>query len=86
MSVWLNRVQTIYKFSSETTVFDRITDGDESAHMREIEHLFEWCRNNNLSLGIKKTKQLIFDFKKGKPGNHLEMFLLARVRSLCILQ
>ncbi|XP_069743610.1 all trans-polyprenyl-diphosphate synthase PDSS2 isoform X2 [Narcine bancroftii] len=32
-----------------------------------IEHLAEWCTNNNLALNVTKTKELIVDYRKRKP-------------------
>jgi len=47
-----------------TTVVRLITKGDESAYREEVQRLTEWCTENNLSLNIKKTKELIIDDKK----------------------
>ena len=43
-----------------------ITDGDERAYRRETEDLTLWHDNNNLSLDINKTKEIIVDFRKSK--------------------
>ena len=43
-----------------------ITDGDERAYRREIKYLTLWCDNNNLSLNVNKTKEIIVDFRKSK--------------------
>ena len=43
-----------------------ITNNDERAYRSEIEDLALWCHNNNLSLNINKTKEIIVDFRKSK--------------------
>jgi hypothetical protein len=52
------------KFADDTTVLGLITKGDESAYREEVHRLTEWCSENNLSLNIKKTKELIIDYRK----------------------
>ncbi len=41
-----------------------ITDDDESAYREEVHTLTNWCHNNNLSLNISKTKELVVDFRR----------------------
>ena len=40
-----------------------------SNYIAEVEHLAEWCRENYLQLNVKKTKELIVNFRK--ENNHL---------------
>ena len=60
---------TIVKFADDTTVIGLISDNDEAAYREEVQHLAEWCADNNLALNTKKTKELIVDFRK-KDGTH----------------
>ena len=46
-----------------TQVAGLITDNDETA-CREVRDLTMWCKENNLSLNVIKTKQMIFDYRK----------------------
>ena len=39
------------------------TDNDETAK-REVRDLAMWCQNNNLSLNVIKTKEIIVDYRK----------------------
>uniref|UniRef100_A0A3B4TE14 Reverse transcriptase domain-containing protein n=1 Tax=Seriola dumerili TaxID=41447 RepID=A0A3B4TE14_SERDU len=55
---------SIVKFADDTTVIGLIRNNDESAYREEVQHLAEWCADNNLALNIKKTKELIVDFRK----------------------
>ncbi len=54
----------IIKFADDTTVVGLITDNDESAYREEVHTLTNWCHNNNLSLNISKTKDLVVDFRR----------------------
>jgi hypothetical protein len=50
---------TIIKFADDTTV---ITDNVETAYREEeVRELAVWCQDNNLSLNVSKTKELIVD-------------------------
>ena len=55
-----------------TTVVGLITDNDETAYREEVRDLAVWCKDNNLSLNVSKTKELIMDHRKrrGRTGPH----------------
>ena len=55
---------TIIKFADDTTVVGLITDNDETANREEVKELAVWCQDNNLSLNVSKTKELIVDYRK----------------------
>ncbi|KAM9414070.1 uncharacterized protein ACWYII_025593 [Salvelinus alpinus] len=55
---------TIIKFADNTTVVGLITDNDETAYREEVRDLAGWCQNNNLSLNVTKTKEMIVDYRK----------------------
>ena len=55
---------TIIKFADDTTVVGLITDNDETAYREEVRDLAGWYQNNNLSLNVTKTKELIVDYRK----------------------
>eukprot|EP00061_Rhincodon_typus_P013771 g40356.t1 len=57
-------MNAIHKFTDDTTTVGRISNNDESKYRREIESLVTWCNENNLSLNVGKTKELIIDFRK----------------------
>ncbi|KAI3351758.1 hypothetical protein L3Q82_020593, partial [Scortum barcoo] len=46
--------------------WDRIANNDESDYRQEVEHLEGWCRKNNLCINVKKTKEMIVDFRRGR--------------------
>lgn len=41
--------------------FGLITGGAENAHSREVAEPVTWCHDNNLSLNVDKTKEMIID-------------------------
>eukprot|EP00061_Rhincodon_typus_P014395 g41387.t1 len=68
------QTNAIYKFADDTIIVGRISNKDESKYRREIESLVTWCNENNLSLDISKTKELIIDFRK-KGGEHDPIYI-----------
>uniref|UniRef100_A0A4W5KKS1 Reverse transcriptase domain-containing protein n=1 Tax=Hucho hucho TaxID=62062 RepID=A0A4W5KKS1_9TELE len=55
---------TIIKFADDTTVVGLITNNDETAYREEVRDLALWCQDNNLSLNVTKTKEMIVDYRK----------------------
>jgi hypothetical protein len=45
----------------DTTVVGLITDNNETAYREEVRDLAGWCQNNNLSLNVIMTKEMIVD-------------------------
>ena len=41
-----------------------ITNNDETAYREEVRALGVWCQENNLTLNVNKTKDMIVDFSK----------------------
>ncbi|XP_048449038.1 voltage-dependent L-type calcium channel subunit beta-2-like [Rhincodon typus] len=50
-------------------VFREISNNDEAEYRKDTEGLVTWSNENNLSLNVGKTKELIIDFRK-KGGQH----------------
>ncbi|KAI4903293.1 hypothetical protein NFI96_004870, partial [Prochilodus magdalenae] len=48
----------------DTTIVGLISNNNEEAYRQEVSFLTHWCRENNLSLNVNKTKELIVDFRK----------------------
>ncbi len=55
---------SIVKFADYTVVLGLISNNDETAYLGEVERLTSWCQDNCLSLNVRKTKELIVDFRK----------------------
>ena len=49
---------------NHTMVVGLNTDNDETAYREEVKDLAVWCHDNNLSLNVRKTKELIVDYRK----------------------
>ena len=54
----------IIKFADNMTVVGLITDDNETDYMEKVRDLALWCQDNNLSLNIRMTKELILDYRK----------------------
>eukprot|EP00061_Rhincodon_typus_P016127 g44176.t1 len=67
-------MNTIYKFADNTAVVGRTSNNDESEYRKEMEGLVMSCNDNNLSLNVSKTKELIIDFRK-KWGEHAPIYI-----------
>eukprot|EP00061_Rhincodon_typus_P001952 g16236.t1 len=67
-------MNTIYKFADDITIAGEISNNAESKYRRKIEGLVTWCKENNLSLKISKTKELIINFRK-KGGEHAPIYI-----------
>eukprot|EP00061_Rhincodon_typus_P013056 g39190.t1 len=81
-------MNAIYKFADNTTVVGLIFNNNESKYRREIEGLVMWSNENNLSLNVSKTKELIINFRK-KGGEHALIYInrteVERVKSIQFL-
>ena len=55
---------TIIKFADDTTVVALITDNEETAYREEVRDLAVWFQDNNLSLNVINTKEMIVDYRK----------------------
>ena len=36
----------------------------DSVYFAEVERFINWCRDNSLDLNVKKTKEMLIDFRK----------------------
>ena len=55
---------TIIKFADDDIMVGLITNNDETAYREEVRDLALWYQDNNLSLNVIKTKELIVDCRK----------------------
>ena len=53
---------TIIKFADDSTDVGLIND--ETAYREEVRDLAVWCQDNNLSLNVITTKEMIVDYRK----------------------
>ncbi len=52
------------KFADDTTVVGLISNRDETNYRSEVSRLARWCSDNNLSLNVEKTKEIVVDFRR----------------------
>ena len=52
------------KFADDTTVVGLISNKDETNYRNEVRRLAGWCTDNNLSLNVEKTKEIVVDFRR----------------------
>ncbi|KAL0150142.1 hypothetical protein M9458_054569 [Cirrhinus mrigala] len=52
------------KFADDTTVVGLISNSDEINYRSKVSRLAGWCRDNNLSLNVEKTKEIVVDFRR----------------------
>jgi hypothetical protein len=59
-----------------------ITNNDETAYREEVRALGVWCQENDLTLNVNKTKEMIVDFRKQQrehPPIHIDGTVVERV-------
>ena len=64
MTAWPGTTNTKITFADDTTVVGLITNNDETAYREEVRDLAMWWQDNNISLNVIKTKQMIVDYRK----------------------
>ena len=62
---------SIIKFADDTTVVCLITNNDETAYREEVRALGVWCQDNNPTLNVNKTKEIIVDFRNSRGSTPL---------------
>ena len=62
----LSDLVKMFKFADDTTVTGLISGNDETAYRGVVSSITEWCDQNNLSLNISKTKEIVVDYCKNK--------------------
>ena len=61
-----NESCSIVKFADDTVLIRLISDDDSSKYVDEINKFVTYCKINFLELNVKKTKEMIIDFRKSK--------------------
>ena len=56
----------IIKYADDTAIIGLISEDDEKDYVNEVKGVTDWCTDHNLLLNVKKTKELIFDFRKSQ--------------------
>ena len=83
----MHAYNSIIRFADNTTVVGLITNKDETAYREEVRALRVWCQENNLSLNVNKTKEMIVDFMKQQREHpiHIDRTVVEKVESFKFL-
>jgi hypothetical protein len=62
--VAMHNSNSIIKFAYDKRAVGLINNKDEKAYREEVRALGVWCQENNLTLNVNKTKEMMVDFRK----------------------
>ncbi|XP_059846139.1 uncharacterized protein LOC132405391 isoform X1 [Hypanus sabinus] len=68
-SITTHSSNLLIKFANDTTLVGLISNNNEAAYREEVITLTQWCQENNLSLNVAKTKELIVDYRRNGDVN-----------------
>ncbi|KAI3354717.1 hypothetical protein L3Q82_004508 [Scortum barcoo] len=72
----IHSTNTIVKFADDTTTVGVILDNDKTHFREEIQHLTQWCSNNNLVLNTSKNqKEVIVDYRRSRRTEHTPLLI-----------
>ena len=55
---------TVIKYADDTVIIGKISNDDCRDYLAQVDIFVEWCKLNYLELNVKKTKEMIIDFRK----------------------
>ncbi|TWW70659.1 hypothetical protein D4764_17G0001420 [Takifugu flavidus] len=58
----------LQKFSNDTTIVGRVSEGNEFEYREVITNFVTWCELNHLRINTSKTKEVVIDF--GRKASH----------------
>jgi hypothetical protein len=91
MTAWPRTPPTQSSSLQTTQQEGLITTTEETAYREEVRALGVWCQENNLSLNVNKTTEMVVDFSKQQrehPPIHIDGTVVEKVESfkiLCVL-
>lgn len=59
-----NSCWKVVKYADDTCIIGLITDRNENMYRTKVDDFVMWCKQMSLILNIKKTKEMIVDFRK----------------------
>ena len=54
---------SLLKYADDTVIVGKVCNDDSSNYMSQVESFVNWCKNHYLNLNVKKTKELLIDFR-----------------------
>ena len=58
---------SLVKFADDTALVGLLTKNDVTAYLKQIETFVKYCKDNYLELNVKKTQELIIDYRRNMP-------------------
>ena len=55
---------TVIKYADDTVIIGKVSNDDCRDYLLQVDCFVEWCKINYLELNVKKTKEMIIDFRK----------------------
>ncbi|XP_077477079.1 paraspeckle component 1-like isoform X2 [Stigmatopora argus] len=69
----------LQKFSDDTAIVGRVTDGNDLEYRGVITAFVDWCRQNHLYINTSKTKEMVIDFRRNPQQTTQETRTLAEI-------
>ena len=54
---------TILKYADDKVFIGKIVGNDHNSYINQVNDFVEWCTTNHLILNVKKTKEMVIDFR-----------------------
>ena len=68
-----NNTAQLFKYADDTALVCRCVN-DDVVYKQEVTSFVNWCAANYLELNVKKTKEMIVDFRKS-PADHVPLYI-----------
>ena len=65
----------LIEFADDTAIVGLISKNDETRYREEVHTLTMWCKENDLILNTKKTKEVIVDFRRSRRTHHRPLYI-----------
>lgn len=62
---------SIIKYADDTVIIGKIINNNEDEYRSQVSNFVKWCDDNYLNLNVKKTKEMLIDFRKKKCTQNL---------------
>jgi hypothetical protein len=56
----------VIKYADDTAIIGKILNDDHSNYLDQVDDFVIWCDQNYLNLNVKKTKEMMLDFRKNR--------------------
>ena len=57
---------TILKYADDTAIVGKIVNDNCNDYIAQVDTFVEWCKMNYLNLNVKKTKEMVIDYRTSK--------------------